>query len=217
MRLHLKSLCCFFQICFFQICPWKGSWLRSAALHRIQFWNCCFLFLCYIVTQRLMNHRKIERSYGRCFGLQQLVDNSTEIFISHDKKKKSDSSLPDINKALKPCWLSNWVSIARVVARFSQASLSRPAATAAGQWPEVSDFVACFFTLREPENTQPCENRTRNTRPCENRTRNACYSWKCLRFSHDRVFSGSRNVQNSVTQIIYLGPLPNCRRLGNVL
>ena len=30
------------------------------------------------------------------------------------------------------------------------------------QWPEVSDFVALFCTLRESENTRPCENCTRN-------------------------------------------------------
>ena len=34
-------------------------------------------------------------------------------------------------QSVKPIWLSNWVSIARVAARFHQASLSRPAATAA--------------------------------------------------------------------------------------
>ena len=52
---------------------------------------------------------------------------------------------------------------------------------ASRQWPEVSDIVARFCTLRESENTRTCENRT--------------------------LFS--RNVQKSVTQIIYLGPLPN--------
>ena len=31
------------------------------------------------------------------------------------------------------------------------------------QWPEVSDFVTRFCTLRESENTRPCKNRTRNT------------------------------------------------------
>ena len=31
---------------------------------------------------------------------------------------------------------------------------------------------------------------------------------KRVQFSHVRVFSDSRNVQKSVTQIIYLGPLP---------
>ena len=30
-----------------------------------------------------------------------------------------------------------------------------------------------------------------------------------VQFSHVRVFSDSRNVQKSVTQIIYLGPLPS--------
>ena len=47
------------------------------------------------------------------------------------KKKSSDSSRPEIYKALKPCLLLNWVSVARVVAYFPQASRSRPAATAA--------------------------------------------------------------------------------------
>ena len=59
------------------------------------------LFLCHIFTQRPMNDRKIERSDGRGFGRQQLLANSIEIFISHEKK--SDSSRPEIYKALKPC------------------------------------------------------------------------------------------------------------------
>ena len=42
------------------------------------------LFLCHIFTQRPMTDRKIERSDGRCFGRQQLLANSIEIFISHD-------------------------------------------------------------------------------------------------------------------------------------
>ena len=45
------------------------------------------LFLCHIFTQRPMTDRKIERSDGRCFGRQQLLANSIEIFISHEKKK----------------------------------------------------------------------------------------------------------------------------------
>ena len=63
------------------------------------------------------------------------------------------------------------------------------------QWPEVSDFVARFCTLRESENT-------------DMRGLHAI----CVQFSHVRVFSYSRNVQESVSQIIYLGarlgPLP---------
>ena len=50
------------------------------------------------------------------------------------------------------------------------------------QWPEVSDFVSRFCTLQHAQ---------------------------LVLFSHVRVFSDSRNVQKSVTQIIYLGPLPN--------
>ena len=63
-----------------------------------------------------------------------LVDNSFSLIaskISFHMKKESDWSRPDIYKALKLFWLLNWVSIARMVARFHQASWSRPAATAA--------------------------------------------------------------------------------------
>ena len=56
------------------------------------------LFVCHISTQRPMTNRKIERSYGRCFGWQQLLTNSIENFISHEKK--SDLLLPKIYKAL---------------------------------------------------------------------------------------------------------------------
>ena len=84
---------------------------------------CHALFLCYIFTQRPMNDRKIEQSDGSCFVLQQLLADSIE--------KKSDSSRPDIYKALRPCWLSNRVSIARVMAHFPQVSRSLPVATAA--------------------------------------------------------------------------------------
>ena len=48
-----------------------------------------------------MNDRKIEQSDGRCFGWQQLLAIFIEIFIAHEKK--SDSSRPEIYKALKPC------------------------------------------------------------------------------------------------------------------
>ena len=80
------------------------------------------LFLCHIFTQRQMTDSKIERSDGHCFGRQKLVAYSIENFTSYEKKK-SDSSLPEIYKALKSCLLLNWVSIARVVACFLQASL----------------------------------------------------------------------------------------------
>ena len=59
------------------------------------------LFLCHIFTQRPLTDRKIERSNGRCFGLQQLLANSIELFISHIKK--FDLLLPEIYKELKPC------------------------------------------------------------------------------------------------------------------
>ena len=87
------------------------------------------LFLCPIFTQRPMTDGKIEQSYGRSFSLQQLLANFSPYFISHEKK--SDLSWPEIYKAFKHFWLSNWFSIARVVACFLQESLSLLAATAA--------------------------------------------------------------------------------------
>ena len=41
------------------------------------------LFLCHIFTQRPMTNRKIKRSDGRCFGWQQLLDNSVKNKFSH--------------------------------------------------------------------------------------------------------------------------------------
>ena len=84
------------------------------------------LFLCHIFTQRPMTDRKNKHSNGHCFGF---LANSIKIFISHEKK--SDLLLPEISKALKSCWLLNWVSIAGLVACFPQESLSLPAATVA--------------------------------------------------------------------------------------
>ena len=49
------------------------------------------LFLCHISTQRPITDRKIERSYGRCFARQQLLANSIQNFISHEKKNASSS------------------------------------------------------------------------------------------------------------------------------
>ena len=48
---------------------------------------------CHIFTQRPMTDRKIEQSYGRCFGRQQLLANSIEIFISYEKKGRSPIAL----------------------------------------------------------------------------------------------------------------------------
>ena len=44
------------------------------------------LFLCYIFTQRPMNDHKIERSNGRCFGLQQLLVDSMRTSFPNEKK-----------------------------------------------------------------------------------------------------------------------------------
>ena len=115
-------------------------------------------------------------------------------------KKKSDTLLPENYKALKPNWLLNWVSIARVVALFPQASWSLPAATAAdsehalclcslGSGPRYMICVTLFCTMRESENTWTCENCTwkriaRETRaildPCKQSRRAAPRAWPLI-------------------------------------
>ena len=64
------------------------------------------------------------------------------------------------------------------------------------QWPVVSDFVARFSR---------CANKKKHGHA---RIARVSHRTRCVRFSHVRMFFGSRNVQKSVTQIIYLGKLP---------
>ena len=100
--------------------------------------TCCFaqdsirnMRVCSYVIFLLRDQWMIER-LSEAMGAALVCNNFSPIpwkFISHEKKKWS--LRPEVYKALKPCWLLNWVSIARVVACFPQASLSRPAATAA--------------------------------------------------------------------------------------
>ena len=108
---------------------------------------------------------------------------------------------------------NHWCDLQHTRSRRSPLSLARlqslalnnptPSFLPLRQWPEVSDFVARFCTLRESENTRTCENRTRFHARIARETHA-----KRVRFSHVRVFSDSRNVQKSVTQIVYLRPLP---------
>ena len=60
--------------------------------------------------------------------------------------------LRPICKASKPCWLSNWVSIARLVARFPQVSWLRCAATAADS---VTPYVASMCSPVRPDQAVP--------------------------------------------------------------
>ena len=112
-----KRLCA--AICSIRI--WADALLSDKSSIEI----CCFctgfgsefteLFLCHIFTLRPINDRKIERSDARCFGRQQPLACALHRKF-HLSLKKSDLSRPNIYKALKYFWLSNWVSIARVVA-----------------------------------------------------------------------------------------------------
>ena len=92
--------CCVVQLEFEQTpFPRTGRRLRSAAWNIIRLGTCGFDPMSYCFTQRPMTDRKIERSDGRCFGRQQLLADSIE--ISFHMNRKSDSSRPDIYKALK--------------------------------------------------------------------------------------------------------------------
>ena len=66
-------------------------------------------------------------------GRQQPLADSMKISFHMENKKwlVATRSLQRNPKFTKPCWLLNWVGIARVVACFPQASLSWAAATAA--------------------------------------------------------------------------------------
>ena len=174
-------------------------------------------------TQRPMNDCKMERSNECCFGLQQLLPNSTENFISHEKKRWLVAA--QYLQALKSFWLSNWVSIAKVVACFPQASLLRLIATSSllgntlclispvqstqtvqptgckvGSGPRYQILSHVFARCSSQKNLLPCENC--DFRATANSAKNSVW------FSHGCRFFDSRNVQKSVTQIIYLGALP---------
>ena len=77
----------------------------------------------------------IIKRWGEAMGAALVGSNFSPIpsKISFHMKIKSDSLQPEIYKALKPCWFLNWVSVAKVVARFPQASRLLPAATALAQ------------------------------------------------------------------------------------
>ena len=89
------------------------------------------LFCSYVIF--LHRDQGLIERFSKAMGKALVCNNFLPIpsKFSFHMKKKSESSLPGIYKALKPCWLLNWVSIARVVACFPQASRPRPAATAA--------------------------------------------------------------------------------------
>ena len=102
-----------------------GSQSRSAALHRNRFWTCCFVPRSYLyslpATVRETNEwlKDWAKHWARLWSatsscnLQWIV---TPWKISfHMDREKIPFPLPKIYKALKPCWLSNEVSVAKVV------------------------------------------------------------------------------------------------------
>ena len=94
------------------------------------------LYLQYALTTTTRRQCTSLRNYVSCNQTRQTHCGILYFRIFHRNfhftwKKKSDSSRPKNYKALKPCWLLNWVSIARVVACFPQATSSLPTATAA--------------------------------------------------------------------------------------
>ena len=128
LRRHLKSLRCSIKI-----------WADALSSDRSSIQTCCFaqdsirnmLFCSYVIF--LLRDQWMIARLSEAMGAALVGNNFSPIpsKFSFHMKKKSDSSRPEIYKALKPYWLLNWFSIARVVACFPQASRSRPSATAA--------------------------------------------------------------------------------------
>ena len=122
---HLKSLRCSIrseQTPF----PRIGRRFRPAVLHRSEH---AVLFLCHIFTQNQTNDSSKDLA-KRC-ALPWSATTSGQFHRKfHFTWKKWLVAARNL-QSIKPCWLLNWASIARVVARFLQASRSRPAATAA--------------------------------------------------------------------------------------
>ena len=107
------------------------SWIDMSFAFKKNAWidrSFCIGFFSYFIF--LLRDQWMFERLGKAnwwgFGQQQLLANS---IISHEKR--GDLLLPYIYKAIKPFWLSNWVSLARVVACFPKVSLSLPAAPAA--------------------------------------------------------------------------------------
>ena len=120
------------------------TWLSNIAFHLLQIWlqtlveidseSCQTLFpsVCAPpseVNVLLYSHLSWLPFLGQVVVLDWLWKATTSCQSAqfhrkfHFTWKKSDLSRPDIYKTLKLFWLSNWVSVARVIARFPQASL----------------------------------------------------------------------------------------------
>ena len=96
-----------------------GRRFTSAALHRIRFGTCCFLPMSYLNSE---TNKRSKDGAKRLALLWSATTSSRFHQKFHSAWKKRDLSRPEIYKSLKPCWLSKWARIARVVARFPQAS-----------------------------------------------------------------------------------------------
>ena len=101
---------------------------RSAALHRIRLGTCGFVPMSCLYS----GINEWSKDWAERWARLWLATTFRQFHRKfHFTLKKSDSSRPEIYKSLNSFWLSNWVSITRVVARFPQASRWRPTAIAA--------------------------------------------------------------------------------------
>ena len=84
-----------------------GRWIRSAALHRIQFWTCWFISMSYFNSET----NEWSKDWAKQWALLWLTTTSQQFgpfhqnFISHEKN--SDPSRPKNYKELKSFWLLN--------------------------------------------------------------------------------------------------------------
>ena len=102
-----------------------------------------FTWICYFAQNSIWN--MLYSSYVILVGNNFSPIPST-MACSHENK--SELSMPYIYKALKLFWLSNWVSIARVVACFPQVGWSLPAACLCSPvWPAQAVLECCPKSL----------------------------------------------------------------------
>ena len=128
-RHHKKLLCCSIRI-WADALFWDRSSIKIHSFALDSIWN---MLLCSYVAVLLRDQWMIKR-LSKAMGAA-LVGNNLSLIPSKTSfqifwKKQSIVTFQHL-QTLKPFGLSNQVSIARVVERFSQASQSRSAATAA--------------------------------------------------------------------------------------
>ena len=108
--------------------PQAGHPLRSATLHKIQFWICGFVPMSYFYSETNEWSKDWAKLRVLLWSATTSRQFNKKIYLTWQKKWFVTIRYLQSNKTF---WLLKWDSITRVVARFLHASLLLPAATAA--------------------------------------------------------------------------------------